>query len=312
MQRLLASGVPVERSFTMVAEGGYPLNLKRAARQMKEDVSRGLSVDEIFKRAGKLFRTYEVDIISAACESGRLDECFGVLSRSAEHEAALKAKIVRALIYPIFILIVSLFLLPIPTFFTDGLYVYLQTVGQNALLFLGIPVVLTILIKILRSGPAWIPFSYILNVVPLIGSLLRKIAMTRFLRILGAMYASGVPVARATEMAANTMDYPPLSNPVLKGISSISAGGTLTCVLAMVPRFPSETLEMIRVGEESGTVSENLDRSAVFMEDSVQHVLSIISSILGPLVLISVGLSIGYRLYQRMDSFSLTMPDLDI
>jgi len=311
LQRIISSGVPIERGFDLIATGSYPWKIKKAAQRMRQGVASGMSIHEVFQREGTTFRPYEVEIIGAACESGRLDECLGYLARAAEQEASLKSSVIRALAYPVLVLTASVFIMPAPTYFTDGLAAYIMEVIMAGAIFLGIPLGLFFLIKMTRSGALWPTFSHIFHNIPFVGRLPRKIALTRFLHTFAAMYSSGVPVARCVETAARTMDYPPISRHILRHISRIEAGDQLSAVLMQVPDFPRETVEMIIVGEESGTVSENVDRCATFMEQDVAHTLGVVTAIIGPLVLMIVGAVIAFRIFGAMQMSFMNLPDID-
>ena len=235
------------------------------------------------------------------------------LSEFIEKTVRLRAKIKQALIYPVaivlFAIVVSIFLLwkvipifatifrdlgaelPALTAFIVGLsgfvekYITLIAIGLVALLFL---------FRFYRSTKQghWTTDRLILK-MPLFGPLLYKVAMTRVTRTLATLISGGVPMLEALKITSTTAGNVLIEKEVLDARKLVSEGKTMSESFKQSGKFPTMMLQMINVGEATGTLDEMLSKLAEFYDEEVDVSVSAMLAILEPILLIFVGVIVG-------------------
>ncbi|MCX6571978.1 MAG: type II secretion system F family protein [Candidatus Aminicenantes bacterium] len=280
---------------------------------MKEDVEAGSTLNQAKRKHPKAFDDLYCNLIASGEQSGSLDVMLRRLSEFIEKTVRLRAKVKQALIYPVaivlFAIVVSIFLLwkVIPVFATifrdlgaelpllTAVVVGMSEFVQKYIILIAIGLVaLLFLFRYYRSTKQghWTTDRLILK-MPLFGKLLYKVAMTRVTRTLATLISGGVPMLEALKITSTTAGNVIIEQEIVEARRLVSEGKTMSESFKQAGRFPTMMLQMINVGEATGTLDEMLSKLAEFYDEEVDVSVSALLSILEPILLIFVGVIVG-------------------
>jgi len=310
---LIDAELPLIQSLGILEEQQKNTYFKNVIKTIKEDVEAGSTLNQAKRKHPKAFDDLYCNLIASGEQSGSLDIMLRRLSEFIEKTVRLRAKVKQAMIYPVaivlFAIVVSIFLLwkvipifatifrdlgaelPFLTAFVVGLsdfvekYIILIVIGLVALLFL---------FRYYRSTKQghWTTDRLILK-IPLFGQLLYKVAMTRVTRTLATLISGGVPMLEALKITSTTAGNVIIEQEIVEARKLVSEGKTMSESFKQAGRFPTMMLQMINVGEATGTLDEMLSKLAEFYDEEVDMSVSALLSILEPLLLIFVGVIVG-------------------
>jgi type IV pilus assembly protein PilC len=310
---LIDAELPLIQSLGILEEQQKNTYFKNVIKTIKEDVEAGSTLNQAKRKHPKAFDDLYCNLIASGEQSGSLDIMLRRLSEFIEKTVRLRAKVKQAMIYPvaivIFAIVVSIFLLwkVIPVFATifrdlgaelplltavvvalsDFVvkYIVLIVIGLVALLFL---------FRYYRSTKQghWTTDRLLLK-MPLFGPLLYKVAMTRVTRTLATLISGGVPMLEALKITSTTAGNDVIEQEIVEARKLVSEGKTMSESFKQAGRFPTMMLQMINVGEATGTLDEMLSKLAEFYDEEVDVSVSALLSILEPLLLIFVGALVG-------------------
>lgn len=310
---LIDAELPLIQSLGILEEQQKNAYFKKVIKTVKDDVEAGSTLNQAKRKHPKAFDDLYCNLIASGEQSGSLDVMLRRLSEFIEKTVRLRAKVKQALIYPvaivIFAIVVSIFLLwkVIPVFatiFRDlgaelplltavvvgasdfvAKYIILIAIGLAALLFL---------FRYYRSTKQghWTTDRLILK-MPLFGQLLYKVAMTRVTRTLATLISGGVPMLEALKITSTTAGNVIIEEEIVEARKLVSEGKTMSESFKQAGRFPTMMLQMINVGEATGTLDEMLSKLAEFYDEEVDVSVSALLSILEPILLIFVGVIVG-------------------
>ena len=126
--------------------------------------------------------------------------------------------------------------------------------------------------------------------IPVAGGIARKVAVARFARVYGSLVQSGVSVLHALELSAGATGNGPMEDAIMNARQAVESGETLSSALACEKRIPPELVEMLRSGEKSGRVDEMLDAVAVYYEQDVEAMLSMLPALIQPILIVFLGI----------------------
>jgi type IV pilus assembly protein PilC len=277
-------------------------------------VESGTSFSDALRRHPKVFDQLFVNLVAAGEVGGILDTILNRLAAYIEKAAKLKAQIKSAMFYPVAILFVAVAVvlvmltqviptfenmykefggaaLPAPTAFVINLsngfikYWYLYTVGG-----IGLAVLFT---WFRASDKGQKIFDAFILKVPIIGPLLRKIVVARFTRTLGTLLNSGVPILDSLEICAKTAGNRTVERAINYARQSISEGKDIAAPLLETKVFPSMVVEMVGVGEQTGTMDQMLQKIADFYEEEVDVAVGALTSLIEPIMMAFLGVVVG-------------------
>ncbi|OGD19089.1 MAG: hypothetical protein A2Y70_06015 [Candidatus Aminicenantes bacterium RBG_13_64_14] len=310
---LIDAELPLIQSLGILEEQQKNTYFKNVIKTIKEDVEAGSTLNQAKRKHPKAFDDLYCNLIASGEQSGSLDIMLRRLSEFIEKTVRLRAKVKQAMIYPVaivlFAIVVSIFLLwkvipifatifrdlgaelPFLTAFVVGLsdfvekYIILIVIGLVALLFL---------FRYYRSTKQghWTTDRLILK-IPLFGQLLYKVAMTRVTRTLATLISGGVPMLEALKITSTTAGNVIIEQEIVEARKLVSEGKTMSESFKQAGRFPTMMLQMINVGEATGTLDEMLSKLAEFYDEEVDMSVSALLSILEPILLIFVGVIVG-------------------
>ncbi|HYE77751.1 MAG TPA: type II secretion system F family protein [bacterium] len=270
---MLRAGVDYGATLNLLAEETENRRLAQISREMTAKVGHGLMLSTLFAQHPAVFPKVFVSMVHAGEVAGRLDTIMLELARVYDNEVALRAAIMSRLYYPIGLLIVALLLI-------GGLLTIVPRMlpPESAEIFGGFFSVSTYLLVLMlygslaavllwfRTKPGYAFFRGVITYVPYIGVLLKKLSLIRFCRLLAAMYASGVPLLEALDVAEETVAEPYLKTGVQRTAYLVNQGNDLAESLKQSGVFPGRVLSLVRAGEVAGDVESMLNKIADYYE----------------------------------------------
>ncbi len=330
---MMSSGLTLLRALGILEEQTIKPKLKAAVAKVRLDVQGGTALSAAMSAHPDHFPPLMVNMVRAGEAGGFLD---GALSRIAlmyEADANLRAKIKAALTYPVVVLIFSLLMgtgvivfivpvfekmfkqlgssLPLPT-------QIMVTLSHN-MIWIG-PLVLGVAIggfKAFKTAYRGKP-GFRLKVdqfklkLPVFGALFAKLAISRWARNLGTLLGVGVPIIQALEVVGGTSGNAVISAAMNDVRDTVRVGGQMSTTLEKHPLFPSMVTQMMQVGEETGQITEMLDRLADYYDREVETATESLSAAMEPLLVVLIGAVIGvmviclylpmFSIYQHIQS----------
>jgi general secretion pathway protein F len=310
---LLRSGVPLVESLSAIIEQSENPKLGGALTQIRDKVNEGTSLAEALKAHPQIFEDLYVNMVAAGESSGTLDT---VLDRLADHldaSSALRTKVASALAYPAFMVMFSMsvvalmmvVVVPKVTSIFEGFNATLPWYTRT-LIFVSNAISGFWWLILLVIGGAYYSFrrwratpkgksvwdARVLG-LPLAGPIVLMVALARFSRTLSTLLASGVPLLTALDITRNVLGNAELMRVVEDARGSIREGESIAAPLKRSGRFPPIVTQMIAIGERSGQLEQMLNHVAISYERQVDARLASLTSLLGPAIIVLMGLIIG-------------------
>ena len=310
---MLDAGLPLVQGLTILAEQAENKTFQGILKQVVNDVEGGSGLAEALGKHPQIFDDLFVNLVAAGETGGILDNIFQRLATYIEKAEKLKSQIKAAMAYPLVVISIAILVigvilifvipvfedmfadfgsaLPVPTQIIVNMSGFLR---RNILYIIVTVLLIWFLIKKYRdSRGGRKKIDTLLLKLPVIGIVLKKVAIARFSRTLGEMIKSGVPILEALEIVARTSGNVVLEEVILKLRSSVSGGQTISEPLSESDIFPGMVIQMISVGETTGALDTMLEKIADFYDDEVDTAVAAMTSMLEPILMIFLGGSIG-------------------
>ena len=306
---MIDAGLPLIQCLSILAEQEENKAFSKILRTIKEDIEGGTSLTDSLKKHPKVFDDLFVNLIAAGEAGGILDVVLQRLSAYLENAMRLKAAVKSAMTYPITVLciaagVVTLLLLKvIPTFqkmFADmggelpgptAMVVGMSEFMQNYWWVLGI-IVAAILIGLkafYKTEKGHWTIDALMLKAPLIGNVLRKVAVAKFTRTLATMMSSGVPILEGLNIVSKTAGNVVIEAAVVKTRQAISEGQSIAEPLSASGVFPPMVVQMIAVGEATGALDIMLNKIADFYDDEVDAAVKGMTAMIEPIMMVFLG-----------------------
>lgn len=311
---LVNAGVAMMRSLNILASQTENVKLARILKQVKDEVEQGISLSEAFGKHPDVFDRLFVSMIKAGETGGVLDEVLNRIALFMENRARLSAKIKSAMAYPavvsVFAIIIFFVMLTVilPKFsdifarLDSQLPAYTQFL-INISEFLRSPGALFLLISLISFGYGLKKvyslergkyfFDKLFLGMPIIGSLLQKVAVARFTRTFGTLIKSGVPILSSLEIVEESSGNAVLAKSVKEIKEEVKQGGMIHKPLEQSNIFPPMVTSMIAVGEETGELDMMLTKIADFYDTEVEADVESLTSLLEPIMMVFLGGMVG-------------------
>lgn len=310
---LIDAELPLIQSLSILEEQQKNKYFKTVIRTIKEDVEAGSTLNQAKRKHPKVFDDLYCNLVASGEQSGSLDIMLRRLAEYIERTVKLRGQVRQAMIYPVAILIfavvVSIFLLwkVIPVFasiFRDlgaelplltAVIIKLSHFVQNYILFIFLGLIgLFFAFRYYRNTTQgrWTTDRLTLK-IPLFGPLLYKVAMTRVTRTLSTLISGGVPMLEALKITSSTAGNVLIEKEIMAARKLVSEGKTMNEAFRESGRFPLMMLQMINVGEATGTLDEMLSKLASFYDEEVEASVATLLSVMEPIMLIFVGGIVG-------------------
>jgi type IV pilus assembly protein PilC len=311
---MIDAGLPIVQCLDMLATQADNKAFRKVLSDVKSEVEQGKSLSDAMGTHPRVFDDLFRNLVAAGEAGGILDIIFRRLAVYLEKAAKLRAQVRGAMVYPAAIFVVGVGVmgimmtkvlpefekmfsslgsgsLPAPTRFVLSLS---HAVTNN---LLAITVVSTAAFfgfgAFVRTPRGRYAFDNALLKVPVIGPVMRKIAVARFTRTLGTLLSSGVPILDALEIVAKTSGNVVVGKGIMYAREKISEGKDIASPLMETAIFPPMVVQMIGVGEQTGAMDEMLQKIADFYEDEVDQAVEAMTSLLEPLILVFLGGGVG-------------------
>jgi general secretion pathway protein F/type IV pilus assembly protein PilC len=305
---LLHSGVPLLRSIELLERQSAHPALSVVLREVRAKVADGTSMADAMAQHANAFSELAVSMVRAGQEGGFLEDVLKRIAEFTEHQEDLKAKVVGALAYPIFLAVVGTIVLNILVLFFvprfEQVFKRLEEKGDlpvltqaivglsHAMWRWGWAIVLVAMVLVYlykrwaRSEAGRLKVDAIRLRIPGAGHIYLSLALSRFTRILGTMLHNGIPILLSLRIAKDSMGNKVLSNAIDKSAENIKGGDKLAAPLNACHHFPRDVVEMIAVGEESNNLDKVLVDIAETLEKRTTRNLDLFVRLLEPLMLL--------------------------
>ncbi|HEY6516476.1 MAG TPA: type II secretion system F family protein [Steroidobacteraceae bacterium] len=311
---MLASGIPMVQAFDIVGSGSEKPSLQKLILDVKADIEAGTSLHEALAKHPLYFDDLYVNLVEAGEQAGALESLLDKVATYKEKSEAMKKKVKKALFYPAavvvvaFIVTVILLIFVIPEFqklfegFGANLPAFTQFVINLSLLVQHQGIYLAVVFGAIgyaffyfkkRSRKMREILDRISLKVPIIGPIMNKAAIARYARTLSTMFAAGVPLVEALESVAGACGNIVYEDAVMKMKDEVATGQRLQRAMEARGIFPNMVVQMIAVGEESGSLDTMSGKVATFYEAEVDNAVDAMSSLLEPLIMVVLGVLVG-------------------
>ncbi|KPA88368.1 type II secretory pathway, component PulF [Pseudomonas asplenii] len=314
MATMMKAGVPLLQSFDIIAEGFDNPNMRKLVDDIKQEVAAGNSFATSLRKKPEYFDDLYCNLVDAGEQAGALESLLSRVATYKEKTEALKAKIRKAMNYPIAVILVAivvsgiLLIKVVPQFqaifagFGAELPAFtLMVIGLSQILqdwwwvvILGLGGGIYGLIRAHKTSERfrnWMDRT--LLKIPIVGPIIYKSAVARFARTLSTTFAAGVPLVEALDSVSGATGNVVFRNAVNRVKQDVSTGMQLNFSMRTTGVFPSMALQMTAIGEESGALDDMLDKVASYYETEVDNSVDSLTSLMEPLIMAVLGVIVG-------------------
>jgi type IV pilus assembly protein PilC len=315
------------RQFSVMIDAGLPLVqcleilgsqqdnrvFQKILFEVRQDIESGATLADSLRKQPKAFDDLYCNMVAAGETGGILDTILQRLSQYIEKIVKLRGAVRSAMVYPVAVILIAIGVvwiilwkviptfatlfaglgaqLPLPTRITIMLSKFIGAWWWLVFLVLGLSVFAVAQFHKTYKGRRII--DGLLLRLPVLGGVLRKIAVARFCRTLGTLVSSGVPILEALEITAKTAGNAVVEDAIMETRKSIEQGKTIAEPLKDTSVFPSMVVQMVAVGEQTGALETMLNKIADFYEDEVDEATANLLALLEPVMICFLGIVIG-------------------
>jgi type IV pilus assembly protein PilC len=311
---MIDAGLPLVQCLEILAQQQENKTFQKILSGVRGSVEGGATLSSSMKQYEKVFDPLYYNMVDAGETGGILDTILQRLSTYIEKNVKLKRAVKSAMIYPVAVMgiaagvialllwkVVPIFItlfaglgaeLPLPTRIVIGLSNFVGSIyGLLSVVFI---VGVAFALKIWYGTPQGrIAIDTALLKIPIIGMLLRKIAVARFTRTLGTLISSGVPILEGLDITARTSGNAVVERAIQKTRKAVEAGRSLVDPLKETEVFPGMVTQMIAVGEQTGAMDAMLQKIADFYEDEVDAAVKDLLTLMEPVMIMFLGIVVG-------------------
>ncbi|KOP51045.1 type II secretion system protein F [Pseudomonas coronafaciens pv. porri] len=314
MATMMKAGVPLLQSFDIISEGAENPNMRVLVNSLKQEVSAGNSFATALRQKPEYFDDLFCNLVDAGEQAGALESLLDRVASYKEKTEKLKAKIKKAMTYPIAVLIVAIIvsgilLIKVVPQFQSVFAGFGAELPAFTLMVIGLSSVVQewwlAMVGLLLAGFFLFKRAYkksqkfrdgldrLLLKLPLIGPLIFKSSVARFARTLATTFAAGVPLVEALDSVAGATGNVVFKNAVNKVKQDVSTGMQLNFSMRSTGVFPSLAIQMTAIGEESGALDAMLDKVATYYEEEVDNMVDNLTSLMEPMIMAVLGVIVG-------------------
>lgn len=314
MATMMKAGVPLLQSFDIISEGFENPNMRKLIDDVKQDVAAGNSFAASLRKRPIYFDDLYCNLVDAGEQSGALERLLDRVATYKEKTEALKAKIKKAMNYPIAVIVIAIIVSAI---------LLIKVVPQFEEVFRSfgadLPAFTRFVITISEALQEWwlvvlvglvgVGFAYkqvhrrseafrdrvdqLVLKAPVVGNILYKAVVARYARTLATTFAAGVPLVEALDSVAGATGNSVFRNAVNRIKADVSTGMQLNFSMRTTGIFPALAIQMTAIGEESGSLDEMLDKVATYYETEVDNAVDGLTALLEPLIMAVLGVLVG-------------------
>lgn len=311
---MVNAGLTMVRTLSILEQQTESARLRQLVGEVRKDVEEGMTLSDAFGKHPQTFNNLMVNMVRAGEVGGVLDDVLNRVAVFFEKDLSLRQKVRAAVTYPaaIFIFAIGIilflvfFILPQFIGFFEGLdlvlplptrvlIVFTKALTGYWYVFLGIFALIGYALRMYTRTPAGrMNFDRFKLRIPIFGSLMRKVTVSRFSRTLGTLITSGVPIMQALEVVAKAVDNKVVATAIDSVRASIREGESIALPMQASGLFPPMVVQMTAVGEETGTLDNMLTKVADFYDAEVETTLAQLTSIIEPLLILFLGFTVGF------------------
>jgi type IV pilus assembly protein PilC len=313
---MIDAGLPLIQCLDILSNQQSNKNFAAVLKDIKGHVEQGSTFSEALKRHPKVFDDLFTNLVHAGEVGGILDSIMSRLSIYLEKRQKLVRQVRGAMVYPSVVIVIAIGVMAVLLTFVIPAFesMFAEFGGGKDKL----PILTRVLISISNGFVTYLPFFVVFTVaavvtvsyinrqprgkrffhqsylkLPIMGSVLKKIAVSRFTRTLGTLLQSGVPILDALEICARTSGNVIIEAGIMHVRQSISEGKNMAEPLAATGVFPDMVVQMIAVGEQTGALDQMLNKIADFYEEETDVAVAAMTSALEPILMVGVGGMVG-------------------
>ena len=311
---MLGAGIPLVQAFEIIGAGHEKPSMQKLLLEIKADIEGGTSLHEALGKHPLHFDDLYVNLTEAGEQAGALESLLDKIATYKEKTEAIKKKVKKALFYPTAVLVVALVVTAILLIFVIPQFESLfKGFGADLPAFTQMVINLSRFVQsngvfiLMVLGGAGFAFGYfykrsrkmrefldrVMLKFPIIGPILNKAAIARFARTLSTMFSAGVPLVEALDSVAGATGNIVYEDATMKIRDEVSTGQRLQRAMENTGLFPNMVVQMIAVGEESGSLDTMSGKVASFYEEDVDNAVESMSSLLEPLIMAILGVLVG-------------------
>ncbi|MBB1419298.1 MAG: type IV pilus assembly protein PilC [Pseudoalteromonas rhizosphaerae] len=311
---MLMAGVPLIQSIEMIGTGSTNKSVTKLMETVGDEVKAGGALSDALRKHPRYFDDLYCDLVASGEQSGALDKIFDRVALYKEKSEALKSKIKKAMFYPIAVLVVALIVTSILLIFVvpqfqDIFAGFGAELPAFTLMVIGISEFMQEywwMMLIALVGFGWAYKEALLKSkklrdandrailkLPVIGMILNKAAVARYARTLSTTFAAGVPLVDALDSAAGASGNAVYRYAILDIKAEVSSGNQMNWAMRNSKIFPDMVIQMVAIGEESGSLDGMLAKVATIYEQEVDDAVDGLSSLLEPLIMAVLGVLVG-------------------
>ena len=311
---MVGAGLPLTRGLQVMEQQISNPLFRRTITQVKSSVEAGKSLAESFRNADEVFDDITINLIEAGESSGNLDDILNKLAIELEESKKLQGKLKGALTYPLILLVIIvgvmvLMMLVLVPAMSD---IYSEFGGELPLItrimvamsdfFLGYWWAIVIVILGLLIGyKVWVDTpkgkrtkDKIIVKIPIMGTIISKMQLAQFTRLLGLLLGSGLSIIRSLELTAMSLSNDMFREVIFEAKEEVERGGSLALPIARSDYYPLIVSSMIAVGEETGELDNVLSKVSQYYKEEVDQATENMSSLLEPVFLVIMGIAVAF------------------
>ncbi len=311
---MLKAGVPLVQSFDIVGKGHDNPSMEALLMSIKTDIEGGDTLAQALNKNPLYFDELTCNLVEAGEQAGVLETLLDKIATYKEKTESMKKKIKKALTYPIAVVVVAfivttiLLIFVVPVFsdmfksFGADLPAFTKMVvamseWMQAWWYVVVGIIVGIVYTFGYFKKRSKKFNHFLDKtllkIPVVGLILHKSAIARFARTLATMSAAGVPLVEALESVAGACGNIIYTEAVLKMRDEVSTGQRLQFAMQQADLWPNMVIQMVAIGEESGSMDSMLLKVADFFDEEVDNLVDNLSSLMEPFIMVVLGILVG-------------------
>ena len=310
---MVGAGIPIMECLRELIDETESPPLRHALQRITRDIQAGSTFSQALARHPKIFSGMFVALVHAGEVGGVLEQSLDAIAESLDKEQELREKVKSAFVYPVVVLVVSAAVVAFMLIFIIPVFegVYSQFRAQ-----LPAPTRMLIAVSHFMVEYWWIGVLGIVGLalgfrafirtelgariwdrvklrIPMLGKLVRKIVVARFVRTLGILIGAGVPLLNALRTAASVASNSEFTDAITGVAGEVTEGSSLSAPLRACGKFPNLVPRLVQVGEESGNLDEMLLKTAYFLDRDIEYTVRRLTTLMEPVLTLVLGVVVG-------------------
>jgi type IV pilus assembly protein PilC len=310
---MLDAGLPIVTCLEALAEQTSDSTFKEIIKDVRSEIGSGSDFSQGLRKYPNAFPTFFVNMVQAGEASGSLPMMVQKVANYYEDTLKLYKKVKSAMAYPAVVISLALILVNVLIIFVVPIFAEMfvsfgaelpgptQVVINisdflNSNIFYIIVALLVgwqVLTRYFKTNTGRGVKDKIIRLLPIVGPLMRKVAVSRFTRTYSVMMKSGVPILKCIDICSAVSNNTYIEGACLSMMQHVSQGGQVSEVIQATPYFPPLVSHMAQAGEKSGKVDEMMEKAAQFYDVEVNNTVNTLSTLIEPILIVGLGLIIG-------------------